>query len=98
MGAVIAAGLVVSLATIVASVLKGKPWMAVLAFFAWPLALIPALRLAKPTSYWAQKHYGRYAMAKSQMRFPKAMDAAERDGRDLGELLARARREAREGF
>jgi len=49
--------------------LKGKPGMVVLGCFVPLVGLIGAIRLAKPTSYWAWHWYDQDKMAEGQRRF-----------------------------
>ncbi|MFI9786241.1 phosphatidylglycerol lysyltransferase domain-containing protein [Kitasatospora sp. NPDC051984] len=45
------------LALVVVSLLKGKTWTGLLGIMLWPLALVGALRLARPQSPWARWRY-----------------------------------------
>ncbi len=54
---------------LVASWLKGKPGVVLLGLFVPLIGLIGAIRLAKPTSYWAWHWYGSDKMAEAQRRF-----------------------------
>jgi len=49
--------------------LKGKPGMLFLGFFVPFVWLIAAIRLAKPTSYWATRWYGQAKMTATEQRF-----------------------------
>lgn len=62
------------IAVIVVCVQKGKPGMAVLGIFPGPfvIAVIGALRIAKPNSTWAAEHYAPHGnqMRIARQRFP----------------------------
>ncbi|MGX4737639.1 phosphatidylglycerol lysyltransferase domain-containing protein [Kitasatospora griseola] len=45
------------LALVVVSLLKGKTWTGLLGIMLWPLALVGAVRLARPQSPWARWRY-----------------------------------------
>jgi hypothetical protein len=49
--------------------LKGKPGMVIVGLFVPLVGLIGAIRLAKPTSYWAWHWYESDKMAEAQRRF-----------------------------
>ncbi|MFJ1755226.1 phosphatidylglycerol lysyltransferase domain-containing protein [Kitasatospora sp. NPDC088134] len=51
------AGAAVLLALVVVSLLKGKTWTGLLGIMLWPLALVGAVRLARPASPWARWRY-----------------------------------------
>lgn len=51
--------------------LKGKWIFAFVGLIFWPLALIGALRLARPTSLWARKVYGVRKETRSRARYPE---------------------------
>ncbi|RKE19281.1 phosphatidylglycerol lysyltransferase domain-containing protein [Streptomyces sp. TLI_171] len=51
------AGAAVLLALVMISLLKGKTWTGLLGIMLWPLALVGALRLARPASPWARWRY-----------------------------------------
>ncbi len=55
--------------------LKGKPGMVLLGLFVPLVGLIGAIRLAKPTSYWAWHWYGQDKMVEAQRRFAGSEDA-----------------------
>lgn len=55
----------------VACFLKGKWIFAALALLMWPFGLIGAVRLARPTSFWARHFYGEHAQARSDARYPE---------------------------
>ncbi len=49
--------------------LKGKLMWAVVGVYISPIALVGALRLAKPDSWWARKRYGPEELARSHARY-----------------------------
>ncbi|BAJ28675.1 MULTISPECIES: phosphatidylglycerol lysyltransferase domain-containing protein [Kitasatospora] len=51
------AGAAVLLSLVVVSLLKGKTWTGLLGIMLWPLALVGAVRLARPASPWARWRY-----------------------------------------
>ncbi|RAJ43106.1 lysyl-tRNA synthetase class 2 [Kitasatospora sp. SolWspMP-SS2h] len=51
------AGASVLLALVVVTLLKGKTWTGLLGIMLWPLALVGAVRLARPASPWARWRY-----------------------------------------
>ena len=63
-------GLVVTaiLAMIVVSVMKGKYKLALFGAFIPLCALVAAMRLARPESRWAKRHYGPAKLARAQAR------------------------------
>ena len=55
------AGMIIVVATFVAVVvcaMKGKYRLGLIAIFVWPVAIVGAIRLARPNSRWAHRHYG----------------------------------------
>lgn len=58
--------------------LKGKPGMAIAGLFVPLVALIGAMRLAKPGSYWAWQWYDPAKLVEAQRRFA-ASDGAVAD-------------------
>lgn len=60
--------LVVHLGLVIITVLKGKYPTAVLSLFVGPLALIGAVRLARPTSTWARRFYSPTTVARAAKR------------------------------
>jgi hypothetical protein len=50
---------------------KGKFWWGLISILGvlWPFTVIPAIRLARPESWWARKLYDEKAMARSRERF-----------------------------
>ena len=55
---------------VVISFLKGKPWTGVVGLFIGIAAVIGAIRLAKPTSWWARRNYGEAKLLQAAHRFP----------------------------
>jgi hypothetical protein len=57
----------------VVCVQKGKPWFAALGFLIQWFHIFGAIRLAKPDSRWARKHYGEGTnkLHRSEARFGK---------------------------
>jgi hypothetical protein len=53
-----------------AALLKGKPVLAALGLLLWPVALVGAVRLAKPGSRWARWLYGPERLDRARVRFP----------------------------
>ncbi|MGW4804836.1 phosphatidylglycerol lysyltransferase domain-containing protein [Kitasatospora sp. NPDC004272] len=51
------AGAAVLLVLVLVSLLKGKTWTGLLGIMLWPLALVGAVRLARPASPWARWRY-----------------------------------------
>ena len=51
--------------------LKGKWLFAFVGLICWPLALIGAVRLARPASLWARKVYGVKKETRSRARYPE---------------------------
>lgn len=66
----VALTLVVNLACALVAILKGRPVLGVLGVFVPLLALVAALRLARPSSPWARRRYGGPRMARALRRFP----------------------------
>ena len=52
------------------AVLKGRPLLAVIGMFVPLLAMIGALRLARPSSWWARRRYDTRRMDRATRRFP----------------------------
>lgn len=59
---------------VVICLLKGKFWMALFGFFVALVALVGAIRLAKPDSYWGK----RYGPRKSQLAISRYSDMSPR--------------------
>lgn len=66
--------LLVHFALVIVTVLKGKYPTAVLSLFVGPLAVVAALRLARPTSAWARHFYSASKKARAARR-AEAFDA-----------------------
>lgn len=49
--------------------LKGKLIWGVVGLYFWPVAMVGALRLAKPTSWWAKRRYEAEKLARSSNRY-----------------------------
>ena len=63
--------------------LKGKLIVGVVGFLLWPVALVGAIRLAEPNSFWARRFYDEDKLQRSRDRYPDhARPAGERDGRE----------------
>jgi hypothetical protein len=67
---VTALGVAGNLAFAVVAILKGRPVLGVLGVFVPFLALVAALRLARPASPWARYRYDDRRMARARLRFP----------------------------
>jgi hypothetical protein len=65
-------GCMVGLGLLVICWLKGKPGSLFLGFFVPFVWLIAAIRLAKPTSYWAGRLYGASKMSRAEQRFARS--------------------------
>jgi hypothetical protein len=52
------------------AILKGRPVLGVIGVFVPLLALVAALRLARPTAPWARRRYDERRMARALRRFP----------------------------
>ena len=70
--------LVVFVPAIVICFLKGKPILGIIGIFVGLVALVGAIRLAKPDSRWARQRYDRTYLALAQARFPKRVDDEDR--------------------
>ncbi|GLW54905.1 phosphatidylglycerol lysyltransferase domain-containing protein [Kitasatospora phosalacinea] len=82
------AGAAVLVALVVVSLLKGKTWTGLLGIMLWPLALVGAVRLARPASPWARWRYRarprRLARAeRREERFHRRLVAAKTAAYDL---------------
>ena len=62
---------VVTLGPAAVNFAKGKFWWGLFSFIGvlWPFTVVPAIRLARPESWWARKLYDEKAMARSRLRF-----------------------------
>jgi membrane protein DedA with SNARE-associated domain len=65
-------GCAIGIGLLVVCWLKGKPGMVFLGFFVPFVWLIAAIRLAKPTSYWAARCYGQAKTAQAEQRFARS--------------------------
>lgn len=54
----------------IVAILKGRPVLAVLGMFLPFVGPVAALRLARPSSWWARRRYGTRRMVRSRRRFP----------------------------
>jgi hypothetical protein len=68
--AVTALGVAGNLAFALVAILKGRPVLGVVGVFVPFLALVAALRLARPTSPWARSRYDDRRMQRARDRFP----------------------------
>lgn len=59
----------------VVAILKGRPVLAVIGVFVPVVALVAALRLARPSSVWARRRYDPRKMARALRRFPPGHDS-----------------------
>ena len=50
--------------------LKGKLIVGVVGFLLWPVALVGAIRLAEPNSFWARRFYDEEKLHRSRERYP----------------------------
>nr|MDQ4041725.1 hypothetical protein [Actinomycetota bacterium] len=55
------------------AILKGKPWLGLFGLFVPAIALVGAIRLAKPGSPWARRRYkpGSPKLARAQARWER---------------------------
>ncbi|MFQ5947851.1 MAG: hypothetical protein ACE5KX_03205 [Acidimicrobiia bacterium] len=62
----------VAITSMVICVQKGKPELAILGVLFFPVAIVGAIRIAKPESRWARRHYapGSEKARLSNERFP----------------------------
>jgi hypothetical protein len=67
---VTAVGILGNLVFALVAILKGRPVLGVVGVFVPFLALVAALRLARPTSPWARSRYDDRRMARARRRFP----------------------------
>jgi hypothetical protein len=67
---VLAVSVAVNLGWALLAILKGRPLLAVIGMFVPLLAMIGALRLARPSSWWARRRYDSHRMARATRRFP----------------------------
>ncbi len=83
-GALIVGYHVVSVASAVVCLLKGKLTPGGVGLLLWPVGLVGAIRLAEPNSLWARRLYDARRMARSRERYP---DHAVPEG-DTGAAMA----------
>ena len=67
---VLAVSVALNLGWALLAILKGRPLFAVIGMFVPLLAMIGALRLARPSSWWARRRYDAHRMARATRRFP----------------------------
>lgn len=75
-GAVVAGGIVVNFGFVVLTILKGKVLMGLIGVFVPGVAVVGAVRVAKPGSWWATKRYkvNGWLDRRSRARFNEAYD------------------------
>jgi hypothetical protein len=81
------------LAWVLLSAAKGRVFLAVLGMFIPLFAMVGALRLARPNSFWAHHRYDQHKLARAEHRFA-ATKRIPRFGARLSDLLAGAPSEA----
>ena len=59
----------IGLSFVAICMLKGKLMWGVFGVYLWPVGLTGAIRLAKPDSWWARKHYDSTKLARSHERY-----------------------------
>jgi hypothetical protein len=74
---------------VMAAAAKGRPFLAIVGVFIPAVAMIGAVRLARPSSIWARRRYGTEAMERARRRYAPTTRAA-RLGTRLSDLLAGA--------
>jgi hypothetical protein len=74
---------VVHIAYTIVCLLKGKLALGLIGLPLPTVSLLGAIRLAKPNSYWAKRHYGPEKMAKSEARFGAEYQARWERIRDI---------------
>ena len=79
-GALIVAYHGVSFVSAVMCLLKGKLTTGVVGFLLWPVGLIGAIRLAEPTSVWAQHLYDADKRRRARERYPELAGRDDEDG------------------
>jgi hypothetical protein len=79
------------LAVVVVCLLKGKVVSALLGLPFSVVALVGAVRLARPGSWWASRLYSEAKAARSEARWPPAASAGERPWSFVAEMPPRAR-------
>jgi hypothetical protein len=81
----------VVVAIALAALLKGKPVAAAIGLLVWPVALVAAVRLARPRSRWARWFYGPGKRERSRRRFAAGEDGdGDGDGDGPGPAPASA--------
>lgn len=83
--------LVVHISLCILTMLKGKPITGLIGLPVPFFAYVGAIRLAKPTSFWARRWYGPKKMARAQARF--ADNRSQRLVQDLRERFSPASRD-----
>jgi hypothetical protein len=78
----IAVGLAVNLAFTVVCLLKGKIWCGVLGVYISVIAVVGAIRLARPGSFWARSRY-----REGSRKLAKAVAREKRYGRPVGRFM-----------
>ncbi|MFZ0325417.1 MAG: hypothetical protein WAN48_14960 [Actinomycetes bacterium] len=81
--AVASVAVVLHIGYTVVCLLKGKLATGLIGLPVPLLGLVGAIRLAKPTSFWARRFYSEVTMAKAQQRFSAEHDARRERLRDL---------------
>ncbi len=84
----VVATLALLLGWIIVSIMKGKYKLALFGAFVPLVALVAAVRLARPESRWAKRHYSPQKLARAQAR-TAALRRPVRAGHGLGERLHR---------
>ncbi|WP_131742232.1 hypothetical protein [Actinomadura roseirufa] len=86
----VAAVLLFDLGLSVIALLKGKIWTGLIGLFIGVLALVGAIRLARPNSLWARRRYapGSRKERRAQIRERRYRQPLERLGTTLGDLVA----------
>jgi hypothetical protein len=84
----VSATIAVSIAAAIVAILKGRTALGAIGLFLVPLALVGALRLARPASPWARRYYqpGSERMRRSEARFERE----SRLGRRLSDVIGGA--------
>jgi hypothetical protein len=81
--------IVVVLGIVLLAAAKGRPFLAVVGIFIPVVAMVGALRLARPSSIWAQRRYDIDEMRRARERYAPTTPLA-RLGTKLSDLLAGA--------
>ncbi len=69
-GVVLAVSIVLNLVWALVAILKGRPVLAVIGMFIPLLAVVAALRLARPSSWWARRRYDARRLERARNRYP----------------------------